>query len=206
MAIAPPVSRVLDGRADAACRTLELSEAARALLRPGMSVRTFVTLLLEEEALDDSVTVLANVLPKREAVWWACLCIRRTLGEEELVRALPALSAAEGWAARPDEASRRRAEQAAEMDEYGTPQGLAAAGAFWSGGSIAPVSVNEPVPPAEDLTARAVAGAVNLVAVLREPEKAHEKFRLYFQLAQDVASGTQGWDTTARPAKREASR
>lgn len=199
MAATPAASRSLDVSADSVCRNLELTEEARTLLRPDLPVRTYIELLLEEEVLPDSVTVLAHALPKRESVWWACLCIRRTLDAEELVTALPALTAAEAWCTTPDEANRRKAEQAAEAEGYGTPQGLAAAGAFWSGGSMAPVSVKEPVAPAEDQTARAVAGAVNLVAVLRDPSRLPEKLRLYFRLAQDVVSGAQSWGSAPLP-------
>src|ERR1700758_3958241 len=57
---------------------------------------------------DDALAFCAYLLPRREAVWWACQCVRALLGqptEEDQV----ALQAAEAWVYEPDEERRRAA-------------------------------------------------------------------------------------------------
>ena len=48
------------------------------------------------------------------------------------------------------------------------------------------------VPPAENLTAKAVAGAVMLACVTSEPEKAESKFQFFIEQAVDIANGGNG--------------
>jgi hypothetical protein len=49
-----------------------------------------------------------------------------------------------------------------------------------------------PVPPGEELTGTAVAGAVMLAAVQTEPERAEEKFRRFLMQGIDIANGGSG--------------
>jgi hypothetical protein len=63
--------------------------------------------------------------------------------------------------------------------------------AFWSEGSIAPEDAPA-VPPADNLTAKAVAGAVMLAAVQAQPEKANDKYLFFIEQAIDIANGGNG--------------
>jgi hypothetical protein len=126
-------------------------------------------------------------LPKREAVWWACQCVRPASGA-----AASAIQAAEAWVAEPSEARRRAAQPAAEAAGVGTPAGCAALAAFFSGGSLAPPDLTA-VPPADDLTETCVAGALDLAAVQAEPEKAPERYRRFLTLGLEVADGKNRW-------------
>lgn len=154
--------------------------------------------LIEHRLHPDAVLLVAGVLPRREAVWWACRCVRLAHGPNPPAAVAAALQAAERWAADPSEDHRRAAFTAAGEAGFGTPAGCAAVSAFWSGGSLGPPNVPA-IPPAEHLTARGVAGAVQLAAVLTEPEKAEERYRRFFALAKDVADGTDRWPE-AKPA------
>jgi hypothetical protein len=147
---------------------------------------------VKTEQFPDAARFLAHALPKREAVWWACLCARQAAGANLPAKPAAALQAAERWAADPSEDNRRKAQAAAEAAEMGTPAGCAAMAAFWSGGSLGPPNVPA-VPPGEFLTAHGVAGAVMLAAVLTQPEKAPEKFRKFFALGVEVGNGTNKW-------------
>ena len=40
----------------------------------------FLKALSSADKLPDAVTFCAYLLPRREAVWWACGCVRRLLG------------------------------------------------------------------------------------------------------------------------------
>src|SRR5438270_5229403 len=56
-------------------RNYELGADARGLLNDGLSPGAFVEALRAAALYDDALQFLAYALPKREAVWWACLCL-----------------------------------------------------------------------------------------------------------------------------------
>src|SRR5262249_38189654 len=130
---------------------------------------------------------------KREAVWWASLCVRSVAGTNPVPEVVAALQAAEQWATDPTEENRRAALVAAEASGLGTPAGCTAMAAFWSGGGLGPANL-PPMPPAEHLTARGVSGAVLLALVIAEPEKAAEKAGRFLAQGIAVADGTQRWN------------
>ena len=174
------------------CKLFPLGDDAKKLLRDGLAPRPFLDALLEKQQFPDAVRFLAHALPKREAVWWACLCARQVHGASPPAPIGPALTAAEKWVSDPSDDHRRAAQAAATAAGMGAPAGCAAMAAFFSGGSLAPP--NAPVvPPGEHLTAHAAAGAVMLAAVLTEPQKAAEKYRKFFALGVDVGNGVNKW-------------
>src|ERR1051326_6159110 len=116
----------------------EPGDKAGALLRDGQPPREFLNLLVEKALFPDAVRFLAHALPKREAVWWACLCAGQVFATEAPAKMTAALRAAEQWVEEPSEDHRRAALPAAEVAEFGTPGGCAALAAFWSGGSLGP--------------------------------------------------------------------
>ena len=174
------------------CKHFPLGEDAKKLLRDGAAPAQFLDMLMEKQQFPDAVRFLAHALPKREAVWWACLCARAVGGANLPPKIAAALQTAEKWVVDPSEENRRATMPAAEAAEFKTPAGCAAVAAFWSGGSLAPP--NAPVvPPGEYLTAHGVAGAVMLAAVLSEPEKAPDKYRKFLAQGIEVAKGAQKW-------------
>lgn len=167
------------------CGPIELSEPARKLLDDQVSPSEYLARLTESGMAEDAVRFLAHALPKREAVWWACQCIREA-GVDSGEPGKAALLAAARWAADPSEQHRRAAQSAAEAAQA-TPEALIAMGAFLGGGSMAPPQAPE-VKPADDLTPRSVAGAVLLGAVAVEPEKAPQKRRRFIELGIQCAN------------------
>ena len=135
--------------------------------------------------------MLAHALPKREAVWWACVVARTQVLERTRPEITAALEAAEAWVYTPDEQTRRAAMARAQATQFDHPGVWAAVAAFWSGGSM--VAENLPaVPPAEHLTAVAVTGAVQLSAVIPDPQQAPERLRVFLAQAVDIANGGNG--------------
>lgn len=173
------------------CQRFTLSDTARPLLRDGMAPRQLLDQLQEKQQYVDAVNFLAHALPKREAVWWACLCVRAA-NAKPAPQAAAALQAAEKWVADPSEEHRRAALPAAEAADVGTPAGCAAMAAYLNSGSLAPPDLPA-VPPGETLTAQMVFGAVLLSVVSTEPQKAPEKFRQALARGIEVANGTQRW-------------
>jgi hypothetical protein len=155
---------------------LELSQEAAGLLEEKMTPRAFLDRLVGKEQFPDAAGFLAHALPKVEAIKWACVCASLGASDEAEAEISPALQAAVRWVGAPTDENRRAAMAAAEKEGFGTPGACAAQAVFFSGGSMAPPNVPE-VPPGEFLTAKAVACAVMLAAVMNEPEKASEKYR-----------------------------
>ena len=147
--------------------------------------------LVAADRRQDAVKLLAHALPKREAVWWACMCARSIPDAALPPEDAAAIEAAEVWVRRPDESSRRAAAAKADRTKFATPESWAAMGAFWSGGSMAPDG-QVVVPPPDHLTATAVTGAVMLAAVRHTPEKQQDRLERFIVSARDIAGGGAG--------------
>jgi hypothetical protein len=180
------------------CPRVELEEAARKVLRSDLSPGQYLAVLMEQHLYTDAIRFLAHALPKREAVWWACVCLRSLQSSASPPAAAAALQAAEKWVADPSDANRRVAMSAASAAGLSEPAGCIAAACFWSGGSIAPPDLPA-VAPAEHLTAHTVAAALMLAAVRTEPAQAAEKFRQILQSGRDVANGLSRWQSSGAP-------
>lgn len=154
-----------------------------------MSPYELIQLAIDEELYADAITYLAHGMPVREAIWWACCCAsqRQDWNEQEL----DAIRAAKAWVHTPDETSRRFAEAMAESATLDTGAGWVAQAAFWSGGSM--TSPKDPiVPPPAYLYAQAVAGSINLTAVLPDGEEAKQRYKSYFDIGLNIAKGGNG--------------
>jgi Family of unknown function (DUF6931) len=186
------------------CTRAPLSDEARSLLGKEMTPRAYLDLLREKKHHLDGIRFLAHAMVKRAVVWWTCLCATETLGPEAPEAATKALETARAWVVDPGDENRRACWPAAEAAEIGTPAGCAAMAAFVSGGSLAPADLPA-VPPGEDLTARLAIGALVLAAVMRQPEKAAEKYASFLQLGCAIAEGKNPWPSPPRvPPSRPA--
>jgi hypothetical protein len=183
----PPVD-FLAGKAAAVCDRFPLGEQAALHLTPKQSPHEFLELLTEKRLYPDAVRLIAYALAKRDAVRWACLCLREALGANLTPKARPALEAAEAWAKRPTEENRRAGLTAAEATGFGSPAGMAALAAFWSGGSL--TGPDDPVvAPDEHMTATAVAGAVLLASVGAATDEVMKRQQRFLFLGLTVACG-----------------
>lgn len=167
------------------------SEEAKALAAPGMTPARYLEAAIAAGLLADAIRFLAFAMPVREAVWWACLAVRESLAGEPPGTVAPVLDAVEAWVYKPVDANRHAVFAKAEAAGLDTPAGYAALGAFWSGGSMAPPGAPE-VPPDPSLAPNAVAAAVLLSAVAREPQKAEEHHRRSLARGINIANGGDG--------------
>jgi len=111
----------------------------------------------------DAVVYTACLLPRREAVWWGCQCVRALQGN----RTDDALLAAEAWVREPEETQRRAALEIAASSDTGVATTWLALAAGQSGGSIAPEGAH-PVAPPPHATALDVKAAV-ILAIVKRP-------------------------------------
>jgi hypothetical protein len=177
--------------AQAVCAHFELEPQSLSLLNESLGSEQFLRILIEQKHYVDAVAFLAHALPKREAVWWACVCARSALGDAPGADELLSLTLAEAWVHEPSDESRRAAMAAAEAFEFKTPASWAAVAAFWSGGSMAPVDLPD-VPPAENLTGKAVTAAVMIAVGQGDPDKMEERYRQLLARGLDIARGGNG--------------
>ncbi len=159
--------------ADIAVRCVTVSEALDRLVESGF--------------LAEATTLVAHALPRREAVWWACMCAHHTAPATLSACDRLAVRAARSWARHPRGATRRRAMERAESAGLATPEAWAAVAAFWS----------EPgdealVPLPTYLTGVAVAGAVGLAAIRGGPHLRTERLRQFLASAREIALGGEG--------------
>src|SRR5882762_10355225 len=136
--------------------------------RPGEQCPTvFLRTLVAAGKIADAVTFCAYLLPRREAVWWACGCARASLGEIPRDRGA-CLLAAEAWVYDPDDKHRKAAQEIGTQSDSNDPLTWLALAAGWSGGLLAAFP-GLPVPVPTYMTARAARIAVLLsVAKLRK--------------------------------------
>jgi hypothetical protein len=187
-----PLPRVPAATAAEVCQRFRLGRVAAALLRDDLTPGQFLDLLAEHRLFKDATSFLAHALPKREAVWWAVLCVREVVGPAPPDLVAAALRAAEAWVQDPSEANRRAAREAAMAAGAASPAGMAATAAFQSGGSIGPPDGRE-ILPSEQATARTVASALTF-AVLQPPaEKAPERLLSFVAKGVEVATGANLW-------------
>ncbi|MEO5369662.1 MAG: hypothetical protein H7833_06250 [Magnetococcus sp. DMHC-1] len=169
----------------------EPSDEAAAVVDPKAPPHEALRVLLSGGCLVDAVHFMAHGLPKREAVWWACLCVRHAMSACLAVNEVALLDTVESWVLNPRDEARRKAMTDAEPIGFSHPATWCAVGAFWSGGSLSSPGQPE-VPPAESLTGKAVSAAVILSAVRIDPAGASERFRLFLTWGVDIANGGQG--------------
>ena len=190
-ALAPSRSKLAVPLAPLLAR-LDLEPSARAVLEGAAHAEDGIARLEAAGQFMAACRLAAHALPKREAVWWACMCARAApdeKGSTPLDQA--ALEAAEAWVRRPEEAARRACMAAAEKAGYRSTEAWAAVGAFWSGGSMSPEG-QPAVPPAEHLTGTAIGGAVILAGVRRAPQHLDARLRRFLASARDIALGGAG--------------
>jgi hypothetical protein len=195
---ANPLIKVSATKARAVAANIRYPEPVLQLLHDDPAPLRFLDrLLADPERHPDAVKFLAQALPKREAVWWGCLCVG--LGGRELpAKEQAALQAAARWVLQPEEANRQAALAPGKEAGRGTPAGCLALAAFESGGSLLPPG-QAVVPPPEKLTGLGVSSAVLLAAARGEMAQAPQRYRLFLALGIGVALGKYPLPGAERP-------
>jgi hypothetical protein len=111
----------------------------------------------------EAIVYIAYLLPRREAVWWGCQCVRALAGN----KVDDALLAAEAWVRGPDDTTRRAALNLGWTRDPRIATTWLALAAGQSGGSISPEDAH-PVAPPPQATAVDVKAAV-ILAIAQTP-------------------------------------
>lgn len=141
----------------------------------------------------------ALTLPKRESVWWGCLCIRGLKRDGADVRA--GLAAAEAWVRKPEEEQRQAAGQVAEEQNFNGPGAWIAFAAFTSGGSLVAPGL-QTVPPPPDACGRSVFAALMQAVRDENPHMRLANIRCALDSFREFATGgdgTRAWAVGPKP-------
>jgi hypothetical protein len=171
-----------------------LSVAARELLKPELTPAEFLAQLMAAKEYASAVAFLAHALPRREAVWWACLCVQvgpaagKILAKQEQ----EALDAAVRWVLDPIEPNRRAAERPGRAIGPRSLCGYIALAAFYSGGSVNPPG--QPVrPPAPGKTAQCITHSMLRIANKFYPRLRDEALRQFLAIGSEIADNRHRW-------------
>jgi hypothetical protein len=141
--------------------------------------------------LMEATRLMAHALPKREAVWWSCMCSSHTAPPDLPEPDQNCRRAAEEWVRGQNEKLRYAAWDTAQASGYGTPEVYTAIAAFWSGGSMSPEG-QPAVPPQPHFTGNAVAGVIALSAVRGDPTKRDARLKRFLESGRNIAAGGPG--------------
>jgi len=123
----------------------------------------FARKLLARAHRFDAITYAAYLLPRREAVWWGCQCVRAIADN----KSDDALSAAEAWVRDPEEEIRRAALKMGTSGDRRIATTWLALAAGNSGGSVTPEG-SYPVAASPHITAVAVKAGI-ILAIAQSP-------------------------------------
>nr|WP_294553785.1 hypothetical protein [uncultured Rhodopila sp.] len=164
-------------------------EGAR-LIEAATDAASAIRALEDAGFLTEAVKVMAYALPKRECVWWACMCARHTLPPDAEAD-LATVSSAEAWVRNQTDETRREAFDHAQRGNFATAEAWAAVAAFWSGDSMSPLGQPK-TPPAPHLAGTAAIGSVTLAAVRTDPARRDDRLRRFLASGREIAAGGAG--------------
>jgi uncharacterized protein DUF6931 len=168
---------------------IRLTPQGRSLVSAHLTVRQYFDRLIEHGCYADARRVLAHALPKRRALWWACLCARDIDQPPDAVEVIDVVA---HYAGHGDEISRRKAE--AFGMQFG-PDHLTcclAMAAFFSGDNVSRPDL-PPVAPHPFATARLVEVVVYLTSVRKDPTTYKDHLRRYLAQGLQIALGDDPW-------------
>ena len=148
---------------------LELDADGTALLASLPDAAAGLEALIAAKRMPEAMRLIAHAMPKREVVWWGCMCARAAPNAALPQQDAEALAAAEAWVRKPDEQHRRAAMAAAQKTEFQSPEA-------W----------------ADHHTGHAIAGGVVIAALRGDPARAPDRFARFLLSARDIAAGGAG--------------
>ena len=135
----------------------------------------FVRSLVDRGEVNKAVGVCAYLLPRREAVWWACQSVR-ALRPPRSAEEHNCINAAEEWVREPQEERRFAALDLGNRSDYRSPAALVARAAG-SAGSRFTVAADAWAPIQPEQTPRAVRGAILSAAAELSPQERPEALK-----------------------------
>jgi hypothetical protein len=156
-----------------------------------MAPGEFVAALVEHKQYVAGIDFLCHALPSREAIWWGCLCMQYSSGDDEFPPPERAAAvAAVRWVMQPSEENRAAAKSPAEIAGAASSAGALAGAVTQTAAATpsAPATPNMP-PPSPLVWAKSVATAVKLASIKGDPARVLHRQRALVELGIGVAEG-----------------
>ncbi len=147
----------------------------------------FLDSLMKGPTPEDAISFCSYLLPKREAVWWACESIR-SIAPPVSESDKHLLDLSEQWVRVPEEEKRVAAKAAGMAAVVKNAPAWVALAAAWSGGSMVD-DPERPVPPPDFLTAKAVRAAILTALAQSAPKDRSQKLEATVQRALKLVNG-----------------
>ncbi|MEM6973780.1 MAG: hypothetical protein AAF577_13335 [Pseudomonadota bacterium] len=157
------------------------------VLDPEVEVDRLLEVLRGDFATIDRLRLLAHALPRREAVWWACLAGKQLVADGPVP---PTLAAAEAWVFKPNEQTREAAREAANNAKPTDDCDLCASAVIFAKGTMGPGILDDyPDPPGAFGT---LIWAMQMNVIQADPDIAPEVGDVLVERALDIARGGNG--------------
>lgn len=176
--------------------------AARALAAPTAPPPQFLERLIQHDCFASAIRLLAFGLPRREALWWGCVCLRMTEVTTMSPVAEAALSAAVRWVVEPSEENRWEAQATGKAATIQTAAGFLAWGAFCCGASIAPAGQPVMAPDALFPSEAAAASIIKVASRAGTGASFNAVARRFLTVGVAIANGRYSWRAQDAPASR----
>lgn len=166
-----------------------VSESSVEIAQLNSSPLQFIQALEQAQQWHELMLFFAHALPQREALWWgyccASYCNHWQAAEKEI------LNIAQRWITNSSESERYNAQEMVKIVGLENGAGWLAQAIFWSEGSM--LSPDDPsilAPPF--LYAQALAGCVDLCALLPESDQTEDKYHRFCLIGLNIANGGNG--------------
>ena len=133
----------------------------------------FLRDLVSKGKLEQALTFCGYLLPRREAVWWACRSVRALTAGTRNGNS-DGLKLAEAWVSDPSAEHRKAAEDFANIADKNDPMTWLASAAAWSGGVIS-MGRGPAIAPPPERTPHAAQVAILLSARVLSPDERRTK-------------------------------
>ncbi len=168
-----------------------LDSTSLELLEPDMRPEAYIEALSSAEKWTDAVAVMARALPRREAVWWACLCAALMDGLSENKEEILALKTAEKWVYKPSEENRRNAFVQAQKSDKPSAGTLSCMAVAFGGGKLA-LSKDQSIDFDASVFTEIVAAVVMISASENDGLHINQRLKQFLHNAKDIACGGSG--------------
>ncbi len=184
------------------CQQIGIGKPAQQLLRRGLTPRQYFGVLLDRKKYPDAIRFQVHVLPRRNALWWGCLCVQRVAQPDSGPKQAAALQAAVRWVLDPNEMNRRSAEVTGKAAGMNTLAGGLAMCVFWGEGSIVPAGQRE-VLADPLLMPGALSGVILMGGGEVPPDKAFAIYEEFLAVGIGVARERYPWQAEPISAQKK---
>ena len=169
----------------------DLTEESVALMTESVTPSEFIQQLMDAGHFLDSAKTLAYSLPRREAVWWACMCARQLESVNSAESEKKALSAAEKWVYDPVDERRTIAFQCAQTSKTNSVGVMCALAAAFSDSNL-PVDEDNSIEVDSSSFPGAIFAAIVVAASEAENQALEDRVAELLKVGVEIAQGGSG--------------